>query len=130
MATILSNTGCSWIVSILTGSASSNQFLGWGTGSGISNKADTTLFSEASTGISMGGESRVQMTRSTCGNDVVQWTATLTANSTKSITNLGNFTGSGSAAPGYMIVKGDLGSGSATLSANDMMQTTIYLQIT
>lgn len=121
MATILSNTGCQHFTSVLTGGTLGTHYLGWGTGAGTAAKADVILFTEAS-------ESRVALTRTASGLDTVQWVGTLTANGTKTITNVGNFTGSTSAAPGAMIVKGDFTG--VALNANDMIQFTIYCQIT
>lgn len=131
MATVLTNTGSTFIRDNLTGTsvnaATTADFIGWGTGAGSSAKGDTILFAEASSGISMGGETRILATRSVSGIDVVQWVGTLTANSIKTVTNAGNFTGSTSAAPGNLVVHGDFAG--ISLSASDMIQLTIALQI-
>ena len=136
MATILTSQGCGWIRDSLTGSSVTGSptadYIGWGTGAGTATKPDVALFAESSTGISNGGEIRILAARTLSGTDVLQWIGTLTANSSKTITNAGNFTYGLSSTSGnaqnLIIIKGDF-TGIA-VQANDRIQFTMQMQIT
>jgi len=129
LSTYLTNSGITLMRDSLTGGTSiTADYIGWGTGAGTTSKSDTTLFSESSTGLSMSGENRVLAVRTISGTDSIQWVATLTSNGVKSITNAGNFTGSGSASPGNIMIKGDFTA--IPLQTNDRIQFTFVLELT
>ncbi len=133
MASVLTSHGARWIRDSLTGGTApaTGDYIGWGTGAGTAAITDTSLFSEASTGISMGGETRILATRTISGLNVVQWVGTLTAASAKTITNAGNFNyalSSGSAAANHQVLTHGDFTGVA-LNADDQIQFTINLLI-
>jgi hypothetical protein len=118
MATVLTQVGEEWIVDKLDEVVqTTGDYIGWGTGSGTASKSDTTLFNEAS-------ESRVQATRSQPAADKIRWVGTLEANSSKTITNAGNFTAS---TGGTLIVHGDFTG--IPLNQGDKIEFTIDLEI-
>lgn len=69
----------------------------WGTGAGTAAKGDTTLFTEAS-------EARVNTSNSQPISNQNQFTATITADAPKTITNAGIFD---AASAGNMLLKSD-----------------------
>src|SRR6266550_7764885 len=117
--TVLTNLGEQWVCDRASGvSALDGHFVGWGTGAGVSAKADTTLFTEAA-------EARTAGAVSTTGSGAAakyQVVGTITSLSVQTITNAGNFTAS---AAGVLIVKGDF-TGIA-LAIGDAIQFTITL---
>lgn len=121
MASVLTNAGEEWAVDRMAGTngpPTTATFVGWGTGAGTAAKADTTLFTEAS-------EARVSGTLTKTGSgSTAQYNlvATITANGTKTITNVGNFTAS---TAGTLVVHGDF-TGQA-LNPNDSIQFTITI---
>lgn len=122
MAQVLTSVGKGWLCDKLTGVVSTTgQFVGWGTGAGTAAVGDTGLFTEAS-------ESRMTGTVSTIGTGSAasyQCVATLTANGTKTITNVGNFT---ALSAGSLILHQDF-TGIA-VNANDTITFTLTLQPT
>src|SRR3990167_9976096 len=89
MANVYTSAGEAVVVDLIDGTSSThldntNAHIGWGTGAGTADKADTTLFTEAS-------ETRVTGTTSQPAADKNQWVATLTAAGAKTITNAGLF---------------------------------------
>lgn len=123
MATVYTSVGETVVVDLIDGTSAThldatNGKIGWGTGAGTAAKADTTLFTEAS-------EARVAVVASQPTADKNQWTATLTANGAKTITNAGLFD---AAAAGNLIIHGDF-TGIA-LALNDQIAFTITLEQT
>ncbi len=103
MTTVLTDAGVEWCVDRLVGaggnSALDGHFLAWGIGAGTAGRADTALFTETG--------SRVAGTLSKYGTGQYteyQVTGTLTALSSITVTNAGNFTESSG---GVLLVKGD-----------------------
>ena len=93
MATVYTQVGEEVVVDLIDGTSTSalgtgNARIAWGTGAGTADKADTTLFAESTEG---GGEARQTPTVSQPLADKNQWIATLTAESTKTVTNAGVF---------------------------------------
>lgn len=68
-------------------------YIGWGTGAGVAAQADTALFTEDAGGAPAYARAAGAATQqtTTTANDTYQVTATLTANSAKTITNAGVF---------------------------------------
>ena len=137
MATVLTETGETWLRNSLTGTSITStptaDFIGWGTGAGTAAKDDLALFAEASTGETDNGEDRVLAERTISGNDIVQWVGTLTANGTKTVTCAGNFAYALSSISGNIDETGPIIHGDFTgvaLEANDQIEFTINLQIT
>jgi hypothetical protein len=122
MATVLTNVGEDWACQRLAGSgamsASSGQYIGWGTGAGTAAKGDTTLFTESA-------ETRATGTVSVTGSGATakyQVVGTITATGSRAITNAGNFDASTS---GNLFVKGDFAT--INLSTDDSIQFTITI---
>jgi hypothetical protein len=119
MASVLTNVGEQWMCDRCSGvSALDGRFVGWGTGAGVAAKADVALFVEAS-------EARVAGAVTTQGAGAAakyQVQGTITANGTKTITNVGSFD---AAAAGNLIVHADFAG--ITLNLNDAIQFTITL---
>jgi len=91
MATVLVNGGEGWVCGRLAGTlATDGHYIGWGTGAGTAAKADTTLFTEATEARAAG----TVTVEGTGASAVYQVVGTLTADGTKTITNVGNFTAS------------------------------------
>lgn len=121
MATVFTSAGEAVIVDLVDGTSvthldDTNGKVAWGTGAGTAAKGDTTLFTEAS-------ETRVAVSTSQSAADTHQWTATITADGTKTITNAGLLD---AAAAGNLIVKGDFTG--IPLVLNDAIAFTITLQ--
>jgi hypothetical protein len=123
MATVYTAVGETVVVDLIDGTSSThldntNAHVGWGTGAGTADKADTTLFTEAS-------ETRVVAATSQPAADKNQWVATLTADGAKTITNAGLFN---AVSAGSMIVKGDFTG--IVLALGDKIEFTISLEQT
>lgn len=123
MASIYTSAGEVVVCDLIDGTSgthldATNGKIGWGTGAGTAAKGDTTLFTEAS-------EARVAVVASQPTADKNQWTATLTANGSKTITNAGLFD---AAAAGNLIVHGDFTG--IVLALNDQIAFTITLEQT
>jgi hypothetical protein len=123
MATVYTSAGEAVVVDLIDGTSSThldntNAHAGWGTGAGTADKADTTLFTEAS-------ETRVTASTSQPSADKNQWVATLTADGAKTITNAGLFN---AVSAGSMIVKGDFTG--IVLALGDKIEFTISLEQT
>jgi hypothetical protein len=121
MADVYTSAGEAVIVDLIDGTSSThldntNAHVGWGTGAGTADKADTTLFTEAS-------ETRVTAATSQSAADTNQWVATLTADGAKTITNAGLFNAESA---GSMIVKGDFTG--IVLALGDKIEFTISLE--
>jgi hypothetical protein len=117
MATVYTDVGEDFTVDLFDGTISvpANYYIAWGTGAGTAAKTDTTLFTEAS-------EARVTATLAQPSSNVNEFTGTITADGTKTITNAGVFDASTS---GNMIIKGDFTG--VALTANDKIEFTITL---
>ena len=100
--------------------ATEPNYVGWGTGAGTAAAGDTTLFTEAS-------ETRVSGTSSrqttTTANDTYQVVGTLTADGSKTITNVGLFDAS---TAGNMFMKADFTG--VALALNESIQFTLKVQ--
>jgi hypothetical protein len=123
MATVYTSAGEAVVADLIDGTSSThldntNAHVGWGTGAGTADKADTTLFTEAS-------ETRVTASTSQPSADKNQWVAMLTANGAKTITNAGIFN---AVSAGSMIVKGDFTG--IVLALGDKIEFTISLEQT
>jgi hypothetical protein len=122
VATVLTDAGKQWLCDKLTSTVSTTgQYVAWGTGAGTAAVSDTTLSTEAS-------EARVAGTVSTTGTGAsakYQVVATITANGTKTITNVGNFTAS---SVGTLIVHQDFTG--VAVNSGDSLTFTITLQPT
>jgi len=108
MANVLTALGEEWVVDRLVGSgtygSSPGAYVGWGTGAGTADKADTSLFTEST---DPGSTARVSGTITKTGTGTAaKWqnVATLSSTSTQTITNAGTFTTTGAAT---LFVKGD-----------------------
>jgi hypothetical protein len=122
MATLLVNTGKAVVTNrIKNGATGATEpsYVAWGTGSGTTAAADTTLFTE--TGTRTAGTSTQQTTSTT--NDTYQVIGTMTAGGTLAITNAGLFDASTS---GNLFVKGDFST--INLSSGDSIQFTFKTQ--
>lgn len=99
MADIFTDVGENLVTDYIDGTANApaNWHVGWGTGAGTAAKGDTTLFTEAS-------ESRVAATEAQPASNTNRFTATITANGSKTITNVGVFDASSG---GNMMLKSD-----------------------
>ena len=123
MATVYTSAGEAVVVDLIDGTSSThldntNAKVAWGTGAGTADKADTTLFTEAT-------EARVAVTTSQPAADKNQWVGTITADGAKTITNAGLFN---SASGATMIVKGDFTG--IVLALGDKIEFTISLEQT
>lgn len=123
MATVYTSAGEAKVVDLIDGTSgthldNTNGKIGWGTGAGTAAKGDTTLFTEAS-------EARVAVVTSQPTADKNQWTATLTADGAKTITNAGLFD---AAVAGNLVVHGDFTG--IVLALNDQIAFTITLEQT
>ena len=122
MATLLVNTGKAVVTNrIKNGATGATEpsYVAWGTGTGTTAAADTTLFTE--TGTRTSGTSTQQTTSVT--NDTYQVIGTMTAGGTLAITNAGLFDASTS---GNLFVKGDFST--VNLNSGDSIQFTFKTQ--
>lgn len=119
MASVLVNAGRAIITGLLA--ASTSKFVAMGTGVGTAAVADTTLFTEVETRTS--GTQSQQTTSVT--NDTYRVTGTVTATTTRAITNAGIFDASTS---GNLLVKGDFST--INLANGDSIAFTFNLQFT
>jgi len=118
MASLLVNVGKEWTIDKLNETIqTTGDYIAWGTGAGTTTITDTELFTEAS-------EGRVLASRSKVGINKIRWIGTLTANSPKTITNVGNFT---SLVGGTLICKKDFTG--IPLETGWMVEFTIELEI-
>ena len=101
MANVLTNTGRTNIISLLYSALSGKSYIGWGIGAGTSAITDTTLFSEVA---SERTAATAAIITSTITGDTLQISATLTATSIETITNIGWFDASSG---GNLFIKGD-----------------------
>lgn len=98
-----------------TASAPANWYGHWGTGAGTAAKTDTTLFTAAS-------EARVAATEAQPSSNVNRFTFTITADGSKTITNVGLFDAS---TGGNMMLKSDFTG--IPLALNDSIAFTLDL---
>lgn len=119
MASILANTGKSFITNLLASSAA--KYIGWGTGAGTAAASDTTLFTESSETRATGTQS--QQTTSTT-SDTYRVVGTITATAIRAITNAGIFD---AVTVGNLIAKGDFAT--LNLASGDSIQFTFNLQL-
>lgn len=83
MADVFTDAGENLVADIIDGTtAAPTWYIGWGTGADTADKTDTTLSTEAS-------ESRVAASTSQPASNQNQFTGTITADGTKTITNAG-----------------------------------------
>ncbi len=96
MATTIkvTNKGLDLITALLA--ASTNKYVGWGTGTNAAAGGDTTLQTPAAPARAVGAQSQVQ---TTVANDTYQVVASLTAGGPLAITELGLFDGAGAGSP-------------------------------
>jgi hypothetical protein len=119
MASVLTNAGRAIITALLA--ASTAKYVGMGTGVGTAAVADTTLFTEVETRTS--GTQSQQTTSVT--SDTYRVVGTVTATTTRAITNAGVFDASSS---GNLLVKGDFST--INLASGDSIAFTFNLQFT
>lgn len=132
MASILANAGRAMITAALKATGYTEPvFGGWGTGAGIADVADTTLFTERAADLTATTGTRVTGTTSrvttTVTNDSYQNVWTITATGAGSPTNAGTFDNS-AIASGSLFIKGDFTA--IPLSTSDSIQFTGRLQFT
>ena len=123
MATVYTTAGKNAIVDIIDGTlgtllSATNAKAAWGTGAGTAVVGDTTLFTEAT-------EARVACAISQPAADTNKWTATMTADGAKTITNAGLFNAASGAT---LFIKGDFTG--IVLALNDQIAFTFTLQQT
>jgi len=117
MATVFCDCGTAWLTQLLNSTITTTTFrIGWGEGTGTAAKVDTTLFTEA--------QSRQATTNSISAFNQMQWVATQTATTVRSITNAGLFQNNS----GTLLIKGDFST--IALAANDRIEFTITLTST
>jgi hypothetical protein len=119
MATLLVNAGKAIVTNRMKGSGTEPVYVAYGTGTGTTAAADTTLFTE--TGTRQTGTSS-QVTTSVT-NDTYQVVGTQTAGGTLAITNAGLFD---AVTVGNLFVKGDFST--INLSSGDSIQFTFKTQ--
>jgi hypothetical protein len=129
MATVVSNAGRAVETNMVSGlGGTAPNYLAIGSGAGTAAVADTTLFTEYTTG-TWSGYARINATptRQTTSvtNDTVKWTGTFTAPASETVTNAGNFDAS---TVGNLLVKGDFTG--VALASGDSLTLTITLQYT
>ena len=122
MATVYTTIGKATVVDLIDGTSATvfsaaNAKVGWGTGAGTAAVGDTTLFTEV--------QSRVAAAISQPAADTNKWTATMTADGARTITNAGLFD---AAAAGNLLIKGDFTG--IVLALNDQIAFTFTLQQT
>jgi hypothetical protein len=123
MATVLVNAGRDILTNRIKGSGTEPVYVGWGTGAGTAAVADTTLFTEVIDTARATGTSSRQTT--SVANDTYQVIGTITASTTRAITNAGTFDAVSS---GNLFVKGDFST--INLNTGDSIQFTVKLQFT
>lgn len=129
MASTVPNVGKSVISGRMIGATptqSEPRFLGWGTGGGSGGNASTDVSTAATEARVSGTSSQVTITNT---NDTHQVVGTITANGTKTITNVGLFDAAGTGSPPsggvlYAIFDGL----SQALNAGDSIQFTARVQ--
>lgn len=126
MATLLVNAGRAINAGRMLGATPTQaepKFVGIGSGAGTTAVADTTLFTEYTTGTwtgyARGSAAGTQVTTSVT-NDSAQWQDTFTAGAAQTVTNAGNFD---AASAGNMHIKGDFTG--VALASGDSIQITI-----
>lgn len=125
MAAVVTDVGLALIVTRVRGIASNEpKYLDWGTGAGTAVVTDTTLFSE-STEARVTGTSSAATIQTT--GDTYQVVGTLTANGTKTITNVGLFDNA-TKATGTLFFKADFPG--VTLNAGESIEFTLQSQLT
>jgi hypothetical protein len=119
--TVLTDLGEAWVVDNLQGpDYVSADYIGWGTGAGTADKADTTLSTELSLGYTRQTGVRTQPTASS-----IQWVGTYTNGVMgKTITNCGNFT---TVTNGTLVVHSSFDG--ILLSGGDTLETTITITV-
>ena len=122
MATLLVTSGHGIVTNRLSGGGTTPQYVAWGTGTGTTAAADTTLFTESSSPATRTTGTASQVTTSVT-NDTYQVVGTLTSGTTQTITNAGVFDAVSS---GNLFVKGDF-TGLA-LNSGDSIQFTFKVQ--
>lgn len=141
MADVVAYSGLAIITNLLSGIGGTvPKYIGWGTGVGTAARANTTLFTESMSSSNdgvhntrvTGTVSRVTTSQT---NDTMRVVGTLTADSIKTITNVGLFDTNGQAADlvtapsgGNLFTKSDF-TGYA-LNAGDSIQFTLDTQFT
>ena len=117
MADIYTTVGEQQTADFFDGAANApaNWFIGWGTGAGTAAKGDTTLFTEAS-------EARATATEAQPGGNANEFTGTITADGTKTITNAGVLSASSG---GNLVLKSDFTG--VALVVNDKIEFTLTL---
>lgn len=114
-ATLIVAVGRGLITATLA--ASAYKYIGWGTGAGTAADSDTTLFTEVSDTARATGTQTQQTTTTT--NDTYRVVGTITATTTRAITNAGIFD---ALTTGNLFSKGDFTT--INLSTGDSIQFT------
>lgn len=94
MATVFTDAGEDFVVDQID--AFGTYYIGWGTGTNAAAKGDTTLQTEAS-------ETRVSTTDTQPSSNIFQSVATITADGSKTISEMGLFSASTS---GTLVIRG------------------------
>jgi len=118
VANIFTQAGEEFITDLVDGTVTkpANYYIGWGTGAGTAAKGDTTLFTEVT------DTARATATLTQPSADVNQFVGTITATTTRAITNAGVLTASSA---GTLVLKSDFSV--VNLVTNDSIQFTFQL---
>jgi len=117
---VFTQFGEEWVADVLNGLAPGTQYIHWGTGAAVPSKGSTNVSTP-------GTEARVAAVRAEATADKLQWTATIVANGTKTITNAGLFK-AGTLGVGDGIIIGD--HTSQAVNSGDEIDYTITLEMT
>ena len=119
MASVFTTVGKQWVVDKMRNAIVTDaKYIAWGTGAGIADIGDTTLFTEAT-------ETRVVGVVTSPSAAVYQTVGTIVANGGKTITNAGVFDAT---TVGVLVLKGD--HAGIPLLAGDSVEYTFQLQVT
>lgn len=133
LASVYTDAGKAITTNRIKGAGTEPVYIGWGTGAGTAAAANTTLFTEARSSATSGGNvTRVTGTSTqqttTVANDTYRVTGTVTADAGKTITNAGLFDTDGAAVSpgpptgGNLFCKGDFTG--ITLAASESISFT------
>lgn len=122
MATVYTSAGETVVVDAIE--AGTACYIGWGTGAGAPDKANTDISTPAT-------EARVVGVESQPTADKNQWVGTITADGAKTITNAGLFSAAGTGSPpsgGSLVIHGNFTG--IVLALGDKIEFTITLEQT
>lgn len=126
MATFFVRAGYAIITNRIIGAGTEPRYIGWGTGAGAPALTSTDVSTAASEARTNGTSTRQTTTQT---NDTYRTVGAITADGTKTITNVGTFDAAGTGSPptgGNLCVHGDFTGVPVVL--NDQITFTINLQ--